>query len=485
MMKEFDVTAIDAWLDENRDNIIRDIRRIVKIPSVSKPGVDQYPFGKDCKDALDEMLQIGKEHGFYTESYDDYVGSIGLQKKNLKNTIGFWNHLDIVPIGNNWKYDPFAATQEGPFLIGRGVGDNKGPAIGMLYVMKALREFNVPLKHELCLFVGCDEEKGMRDLQYFTSHYETPALSMVADSGFPVCYGEKGILEGEMITENTLSEHISMFKGGIASNMIPDMVSAQLKGDAAFIKTAEKELKDLNDADLEIVAESEELLNVTYRGISRHSAFPYGSQNAIYGLSMALSKLDVLPDSDKEIFVTVAELAEKYLGEVPGITYKDEISGDTTCAATMIDLREGKLCVTLNIRYAITSDNEKDMEVLNEYAKKNKLKWVVASNSKPNYFPKENPIVDILTNVFNETTGENRESFVMGGGTYARKLPNALVYGLGGIKESEEDSALRSQFILPGHGGAHEPDEVLNMNTFMMGLKVYVRALIALNEVEL
>ena len=80
--------------------------------------------------------------------------------------------------------------------------------------------------------------------------------------------------------------------------------------------------------------------------------------------------------------------------------------------------------------------------------------------------------------------GEEKESYVMGGGTYARKLPNAFAYGLGGIKESEEDAMLRSQFILPGHGGAHEPDEVMNMNSFMQGLKIFARAMVALNEVE-
>ena len=37
-----------------------------------------------------------------------------------------------------------------------GVSDNKGPAIGILYVMECLRELKVPLKHELCLFVGTD-----------------------------------------------------------------------------------------------------------------------------------------------------------------------------------------------------------------------------------------------------------------------------------------------------------------------------------------
>jgi len=440
------------------------------------------------------MLKIGREHGFYTESYEDRVGSIGLEKKNLKNTIGFWSHLDIVPVGSNWQYDPFDATYIEPFLIGRGVSDNKSPAVAMVYLMECFRELNIPLKHELCLYVGCDEEKGMSDLEYFVSKYETPAFSMVPDTGFPVCYGEKGILEGEMITKGVLSGHFVDFSGGIASNMIPDRAFAVLTGDESFLDTLEEQLNALKKADAE--KEKEEIptyfdfvkegteVKITYYGISKHSAAPQGSKNAIHGLCKVLQSLDVLKKEDKETMKGIEKLSGEYMGEVPGIAYEDEISGSTTCTATIISLKEGKLYLNLNIRYAITADNEKDMNALAAFAEENGMVFRLERNSKPNYFPKENPMVDLLTKVFNDATGETSESYVMGGGTYARKLPNAIAYGLGGIKETQEERELRKELILPGHGGAHEPDEILNVRTYLEGIKVYARAMIALNEVE-
>ena len=72
----------------------------------------------------------------------------------------------------------------------------------------------------------------------------------------------------------------------------------------------------------------------------------------------------------------------------------------------------------------------------------------------------------------------------MGGGTYARKLPRAFAYGIGGMSESEEDQKLRKQLFLPGHGGAHEPDEGLNLRLLTEALKIYVMALIALNDIS-
>ena len=184
-------------------------------------------------------------------------------------------------------------------------------------------------------------------------------------------------------------------------------------------------------------------------------------------------------------FRNYVEDSQGYFGEVQGIAYEDEISGMTTCAATMIALREGRLCLTLNIRYAITADNEKDMDALTSFAGRNGLIWDMHSNSRPNYFPKENPVVGLLTDVFNKATGENRESYVMGGGTYARKLPNAIAYGLGGLQESEEDKALRAKYIQPGHGGAHEPDEALNVRLLLEAMKIYTMAVVALNDCAL
>ena len=122
---------------------------------------------------------------------------------------------------------------EEPFLIGRGSQDNKGPAVGILYMMECLRELQVPLGHQLCLFVGTDEERGMEDLEYYIQRYPAPRLSMIADSGFPVCYGEKGIIEGGLCCPKLTWEGIRELKGGSASNMIPDMAYAVLDRTAA------------------------------------------------------------------------------------------------------------------------------------------------------------------------------------------------------------------------------------------------------------
>lgn len=81
------------------------------------------------------MLSLGRRHGYETRNYDNYVGAIEFQKGD--QTVGFWAHLDVVPVPDpgDWDYPPFEATVvEDRYIIGRGVQDNKSPAIGVFHV---------------------------------------------------------------------------------------------------------------------------------------------------------------------------------------------------------------------------------------------------------------------------------------------------------------------------------------------------------------
>ena len=82
----------------------------------------------------------------------------------------------------------------------------------------------------------------------------------------------------------------------------------------------------------------------------------------------------------------------------------------------------------------------------------------------------------------NEITGLETKPYVMGGGTYARKLPNAMAFGLGGVPRREGAPVLE---MAPGHGGAHEPDEKLEIQNFLDSIKVFTMAVLALNDAEL
>ena len=468
---------IDCWFDNHKEEMVEDIIRLSRIPSVSEPDEEIKPFGKECRRVLDEAFAIAREHGFVTENYEYYVGAVSEKKTDAKNTIGFWNHLDVVPAGEGWEKDPYEPFVKEGYLIGRGVRDNKGPAVAMMYLMQCVRELHIPFNHELCLYLGTNEEKQMADIEYFTSHYEAPALSVIADTGFPVCYGEKGILEGNLVSKEKFSSKVCELSGGQASNMIPDRAWAVLEcteKEALHIqyKLPEKLVASYRDGKIKIEAE----------GTSRHSAFPHGSTNAILVLSLFLKEAEILEERDRNLFAFLANACEGYLGENQNIASEDEISGQTTCAGTVLRMKDKKAQLTLNIRYCITADAEKMIQNLCGYADTQKAVWEVYNNSKPNYFPKEHPAVKLLTDYYNEATGQDTKAFVMGGGTYARKLPNAFAYGISGVPFTKEETERKAQLFAAGHGGAHEPDEALHLRTYFEAAKIFTKAIMRLDR---
>lgn len=471
---------VSQWFEEHADEMTEDIKRIVRFPSVSNhdPAPGEEPFGQACRDVMDDMLAMGREYGFYTENKEYYVGTIGKENPDWSNTIGMWNHLDVVPTGVGWAHDPFDPYVKDGYLIGRGVADNKGPAVAMLYMMRCLRDLNIPMKHELCLFVGCDEEKGMQDMKYYTANYPTPALSLIADCGFPVCYGEKGILEGKSIT-GVLSDEIVELYGGNASNMIPDRAFLTLKKDLTAEQVAA--LQAQFGERIEVTYENG-LLKLMAIGMSRHSAAPDGSINAIHELAVLTGEAGLLCENDKKYMDFLAYATSDFYGEWAGINYADEISGKLTCAGTVLKLTDHKASLLYNIRYSITADAAFIESQLAKTSNERGMDFELVSNSNPGYFPRERKVVDLLTDVYNEVTGLETKPYVMGGGTYARKLPNAMAYGLGGVPKRPGTPVLTPE---KGHGGAHEPDEMLDLLNQLDAIKVFTMAILALNDYDL
>lgn len=188
---------IDAatWFDNQTDLFVRNICDLARIPSVSvKTENPEMPFGPECRKVLDACLDLGKSMGFESFNHENYCGTL-LWRGEKRSEIGFFGHADVVPAGEGWHYPPFEPTVENGLVIGRGVSDNKGSLLAALYALRYLKETGYQPRHSMRFFFGCSEETTMEDIEYYTSHYEEPVFSLVADCRFPGAYGEKGLLE--------------------------------------------------------------------------------------------------------------------------------------------------------------------------------------------------------------------------------------------------------------------------------------------------
>ncbi|MEG1778155.1 MAG: succinyl-diaminopimelate desuccinylase, partial [Angelakisella sp.] len=82
---------IDAYLAENRENIIADLKTLIRIPSVSVETVGAHPYGDGCAKVLDTALAMAKDKGFKGDNHNYYYGTV--EHGSGDKIIGIFSHL--------------------------------------------------------------------------------------------------------------------------------------------------------------------------------------------------------------------------------------------------------------------------------------------------------------------------------------------------------------------------------------------------------
>lgn len=458
---------IEEYAANSRKAMVEDLSTLVRIPSVSRYGADGLPFGKGPANALDKALEMAEGYGFTTKNAGYWYGLAQYGEGDA--TIGIFSHLDVVPEGNNWIYSPYEPLEKDGLLIGRGTTDNKNAAVVAMHVMKGLRELGIPLRSKISLYFGCSEETGMQDIETFVKNEPMPDFSIVPDANFPVCHGEKGIINFQAECPTPWTK-ITQLAGGVATNVVPDSASAALPNESALLaelKTAAEKATGI------AIAEDGDKITVTATGRTAHAAFPYNGVNALYVLLGFLAGIEGI-GADREICAFATETISDVNGEHLGIAFKDEPSGELTCVSGIAETKEGKLIMHYNIRYPVTHKGDLVVEGLKKtFGAKG---WTVSDvdDDPPMYLPADDPKVQELCRIYGEVTGKDSTPYVIGGGTYARHLKNAVSFGM--------ESGVHPEGLPDGHGSAHAPDEALVIDELVAAVKIYMLSMIEIDE---
>ena len=117
-------------------------------------------------------------------------------------------------------------------MIARGCQDNKSSAVMALYLLLYMKEHKIKLTYSLDAYMGTSEEVGMFDIDHFVAHYPCPELSLVPDSGFPVCCGERGSFNGELtacrqpsIVAGLKPLDLDTSSTNLSASMVPDGIT--------------------------------------------------------------------------------------------------------------------------------------------------------------------------------------------------------------------------------------------------------------------
>lgn len=454
-------------IDNYKDEIVKSTQDIIRIKSVEEDPKEGMPFGEGPKKALDHVLELSKDLGFTIKNFDNYAGHAEFGEG--EEVVGVLAHVDVVPEGDGWTYPPYAAEIHDGKIFGRGTLDDKGPAIAALYAMKALKESGVELSRKVRIIFGTNEETGWGGINYYFDREKPPTMGFTPDANFPVIYGEKGIIVFDLVQElksfGCCGIIVQELKGGNAPNMVPDKATATLKvEDIDDFKGKYEIYKKEKEYPISIEMDKN-IVKVTAKGVSAHGSTPEKGDNAI---SYLMDFLGALMDNDCDIcnFINVYNnrIGFKHNGESIGCGFEDEESGKLNFNPGMIELKDGKITLTINVRYPIDSSAKKVYHGIKENLKGTNITLIEGKKeTKPLFVPKDNFLVQKLMKVYREQTGEmDSEPITIGGGTYARAMDNAVAFGP----------------MFPGQKElAHQKDEFISIDHLMKITKIYAHAL--------
>lgn len=461
--------TLEHYIDEHFQDTLKDIQKIVKIKTVKEESTVGAPFGLELKKGLEETLKIAKDLGFKTVNLDNYIGYAEFGEG--EEYIGVLGHIDVVPEGEHskWSVPPFSGEIIGKNMISRGALDNKGPIISALHSMKALKECVPTFNHRVRIIFGTNEESGDEDIKYYLSKEKAPKYAFTPDGQFPVVFSEKGIYTFSF-KDSFLKEKTSILDivGGTRSNVVPEEAKVLLKKDLS--EKIIKELEKFKDTSCKFeVLEKESYLEVICKGIPAHASSPQRGVNPITWLFRFLNRVTPEEDSLKRF----VNFMDKVVGiETDGsglnIETKNEETGDLTLSCGIVRIIEEKnssIYVKFNIRYPVTTNEKKLDTILDKIGRENNVEFVKENHNAPLYFPKEHPLVEKLQKVFKDVTDRNDKPVALGGGTYAKLMPNTVAFGPN-FKEFR--------------GNPHGFDEKMDIDMLKQGMLMYALGVLEL-----
>ncbi|MBO5927184.1 MAG: Sapep family Mn(2+)-dependent dipeptidase [Clostridia bacterium] len=415
------------------------IKEIIKIKSVKEKALKNKPFGDGVYNALNYFLNTAKSLGFEVKNYDNYIGEVIFGEGNDENGFAVLCHLDVVPEGDDskWTFPPYSATENNGYLYGRGVVDNKAPAVLCLYALKQLKDEGFIPNKKIKLIVGCDEESGWECIKHYKKVAVMPKTGFSPDGDFPVIYAEKGILHLEY--SFNAPKNLKAIMGGERTNVVCEKVEATF--DNLSKNQKEEFLKDglfVNEN------------SVKAYGKPAHASRPNLGENALEKLLFSLSKQGVLAEIYEKLFKNQAYFSNIY----------DE-TGSLTFSPDVCLLKNRKIKVLVDVRYPSTFTKNEVLEALKKVGK-----FKILHFQKPIMCDKESELVKTLLSVYNEEFNENEAPIAIGGGTYARALEKGVAFGPSKLTDNE----------------CHSIDEKMKISDMEKYYKVYLKAIKKLND---
>ena len=461
---------INAYFDDpaRRQQLVEMISRLVRIRSVREEAQPGMPFGPGPAAALAEGLKLAEELGFAAKNYDNYVGAVDFNDQETQ--LHILCHLDVVGEGTGWTVtEPYEPVEVDGMLYGRGTDDDKGPVAAVLLAMQAVKDLGVPLKKNVRLLMGTDEESGSEDIAYYYSKEPYAPCTFSPDGEFPVINLEKGSYK-PVFTKTWAAEsatpRVKELHGGFRINVLPPEAQCVVAGLSA---QAARPYCNKAAAETGVAYELTERgddLHILCKGKGAHASTPEEGVNAITGLIHLLCALPLAKVGSTAALHALNALFPHgdSAGKALGIAQADQMSGPLTLAFSLLELNDTGLSGQFDSRVPVCA-NEDNCKAVAEAAFAKFGFAAEGGMQAPHYTPADTPLVSTLLKCYEQYSGRKGECLAIGGGTYVHDIPGGVAFGC----------------AMPGfNGNMHGPDEHTCIADQLTAAKIFAQAIIDL-----
>ena len=463
------IEKLDSYLEEKLPELLGELEALVAINTERTDAREGMPFGEGNAKCAEAGMELFRRAGMKASNYENFVITADLLPEAPQG-LDILAHLDVVPAGEGWTVtEPFTMKLLDGKVYGRGTADDKGPALCALYAMKAIRELGIPMKRNVRLVLGFDEECGSSDLDYYFQKEKSAPYSLSPDADFPMINIEKGGLHSGFRSDGKMAEQlprVTAISGGQKVNVIPGKAQATVQGvDEKTVLAAAASIAGIRFS----CQKTEEGLVIEAVGSTGHASMPSSSNNAVTGL---LEVLSALPLSDAPIHDQIRAVSKlfphnDYYGNGLGVALEDDVSGKTVMSLTICSFApDSGFTGLFDCRACLSANDANTTDVVyNAFRQAGLAPMEERKMYPPHHVPEDSALIQTLLDVYQDFTGSRPKPLCIGGGTYVHEIENGVAFGCS----------------FPGlDNRLHAADEFITVEQLLFTCKIYARAMIAL-----
>ena len=242
------IEQVDAYLSENRERFVDELKELLRIPSVSADSAYKDDVRRAGKFVFDQLQSIGLDTEIVETDGHPIIHASWTGAENAPTAM-IYGHYDVQPPDpiEDWVTPPFEPEVRDGKLYARGATDDKGQMFTHIKSVEAWMKTHGRLPVNVKFVIEGEEEVGSENLDHYLSDNREKLVSdvaVVSDTsqyapGIPaITYGLRGIMACEVKVSGPNQDlHSGMFGGSIANpaNALASMVG-KLIDDSGLIQ---------------------------------------------------------------------------------------------------------------------------------------------------------------------------------------------------------------------------------------------------------